>query len=73
MTIPTEALIESPCIRHCCLNDDDICLGCFRSLAEIKDWQAKSDNEKKTVLDLCQQRREASHTKLHDISNILFD
>ncbi|MGZ8185918.1 MAG: DUF1289 domain-containing protein [Methylobacter sp.] len=27
--------IASPCIRNCCLNNDDICLGCFRSLHEI--------------------------------------
>ncbi|MEO1926243.1 MAG: DUF1289 domain-containing protein, partial [Gammaproteobacteria bacterium] len=23
--------IQSPCVRNCCLNEDDICLGCRRS------------------------------------------
>ncbi|WAK03539.1 DUF1289 domain-containing protein [Methylobacter sp. YRD-M1] len=36
--------ILSPCIRQCCLNKDDICLGCFRSLEEIISW-AKVDEE----------------------------
>ena len=30
--------INSPCVRNCCLNEQDICLGCFRSLDEIKLW-----------------------------------
>jgi len=30
--------VESPCIRKCCLNENDICLGCFRSLIEITQW-----------------------------------
>ncbi|MBT2912746.1 DUF1289 domain-containing protein, partial [Vibrio anguillarum] len=25
---------KSPCIRQCCLDEMDICLGCFRSLNE---------------------------------------
>jgi len=29
---------QSPCIRNCCLDDDLTCLGCFRSLEEIKEW-----------------------------------
>ncbi|WP_156302871.1 DUF1289 domain-containing protein, partial [Methylogaea oryzae] len=24
-----------PCVRNCCLDSTDICLGCFRALAEI--------------------------------------
>lgn len=30
--------LSSPCVRMCCLDEDDICLGCFRSLDEIKNW-----------------------------------
>jgi len=32
------AKVESPCIRNCCLDSNDICMGCFRSLAEITQW-----------------------------------
>ncbi len=32
-----EPSIPSPCIDNCCL-DDDICMGCFRTIQEIMDW-----------------------------------
>ena len=35
--------IESPCIGNCCLDDFDICLGCFRTLEEIKAWWQVDD------------------------------
>ena len=30
--------VKSPCIRNCCLDENDICLGCFRSVEEITSW-----------------------------------
>lgn len=30
--------VASPCRRQCCLDDQDICLGCGRTLQEILDW-----------------------------------
>ena len=40
--------ITSPCIKNCCLDTNDICIGCFRQLDEIMLW-GKSDtsNEQK--------------------------
>ncbi len=33
--VTTEELPASPCVRRCCLDDrTDVCVGCFRSLAE---------------------------------------
>lgn len=37
-------LIESPCIGQCCLSEQDVCLGCYRSLDEITKWTLV-DNE----------------------------
>jgi len=48
--------INSPCVRNCCLNDQDICLGCFRLLDEITGWAAMTDQERKQVLVNCQLR-----------------
>jgi len=48
----------SPCVRNCCLNEEDICLGCFRHLDEITGWTAMSEQQKLAVLEKCQQRRE---------------
>lgn len=43
-------MIESPCVRHCCLDENDICLGCHRSLEEIKQWGLASLEDKRLIL-----------------------
>ncbi|WP_019616817.1 DUF1289 domain-containing protein [Psychromonas ossibalaenae] len=48
----------SPCIRNCCLDQSDICMGCFRSLQEIKEWGQASDIRKQEINVLCLQREE---------------
>ena len=53
----------SPCIRNCCLDEGDICLGCFRSLAEIIGWQEKSSTEQRTILVNCAQRKNEQSDK----------
>jgi predicted Fe-S protein YdhL (DUF1289 family) len=35
---PAGEEVVSPCRRQCCLDDQDICLGCGRTLQEILDW-----------------------------------
>ena len=44
------AKVESPCIRNCCLDDNDICMGCFRSLIEITQWTLVDDNTRQAFL-----------------------
>ena len=48
---------ESPCVRNCCLNDDDICMGCFRSLEEIKQWGGSDAFNKQAILVAAKARR----------------
>jgi len=50
---------QSPCIRNCCLDDDLTCLGCFRSLEEIKEWGIVDDHRRRIILQNAKQRREA--------------
>jgi len=50
---------QSPCIRNCCLDDDDTCLGCFRSLEEIKEWGMVDEHRRRVILVNAKQRREA--------------
>jgi len=38
--------IASPCVRNCCLDKQDVCIGCGRTLAEIVLW-GDADNEQK--------------------------
>ena len=40
----------SPCVGNCCLDDDLICLGCFRSLDEIKEWGMMDIHRRRVVL-----------------------
>jgi predicted Fe-S protein YdhL (DUF1289 family) len=50
---------QSPCIRNCCLDDDLTCLGCFRSLDEIKEWGVVDNHRRRIILQNAKQRREA--------------
>ncbi|MFV1982445.1 MAG: DUF1289 domain-containing protein [Thiohalomonadales bacterium] len=50
-------MIQSPCVRNCCLNEADYCLGCFRSLEEICNWNSYSEEAKKMIIVVCEKRR----------------
>ncbi len=52
-------IAHSPCIRNCCLNEEDTCLGCFRSLDEIAQWNEADNHARHIVLQNARQRREA--------------
>ena len=54
--------VQSPCIENCCLNDEKICLGCFRSIGEISQWSQMNDKIRLDVLHKAETRR-----KIHDI------
>lgn len=48
----------SPCVDNCCLDENDICLGCERTLDEILAWRQLSDFEKTKIIDDCKIRQE---------------
>ncbi len=50
--------IASPCVRNCCLNEVDICLGCFRHIDEIMAWRQLDDTGKRAVIAQCQERQQ---------------
>ena len=47
----------SPCIGLCKLNADDICLGCARSMAEIRSWGLLSRTQQRKILTRIQLQR----------------
>lgn len=57
--------VQSPCIENCCLNDEKICLGCFRSIVEISQWSQMNDGMRLDVLHKAEKRR-----KLFDIKRL---
>ncbi|MCJ8299755.1 MAG: DUF1289 domain-containing protein [Pseudomonadales bacterium] len=55
--------IGSPCIRNCCLNDQDVCLGCFRTIEEICAWSAMDSASRQQVLNTAKERRKHAGNK----------
>lgn len=53
----------SPCIRNCCLDHDEVCLGCFRTLHEITQWTYLNDTEKQAVVEEAKQRKQIHEAK----------
>lgn len=55
----------SPCVRNCCLDDDNVCLGCGRALEEIVGWSAASDDEKRAIIERSRARVEERQQRRH--------
>lgn len=49
----------NPCVRNCCLDEQDVCLGCGRTLSEITGWSRLSEQERRKVLEASAARRDA--------------
>jgi predicted Fe-S protein YdhL (DUF1289 family) len=48
--------LASPCVRNCCLDEANVCLGCGRSLEEIVRWATTGDADKEAILARSRQR-----------------
>ncbi len=57
--------VESPCIRNCCLDNNDICMGCFRSLTEITQWAVVDDKTRREFLKNVTKRKFQSQLKFN--------
>ena len=55
-----ERPVASPCVNICALDEDDVCTGCQRTVAEITRWGRMSNDERRVVLGLCHERAKAS-------------
>ena len=44
-------MIKSPCLKSCKLDSNDkICIGCKRTIEEIKKWSSLSDKDRSKIL-----------------------
>lgn len=57
--------MKSPCVRNCCLDDNDICLGCFRSIEEIVGWSSATEEEQRAIIANAEQRRHEYELKFN--------
>ena len=49
--------IKSPCVSNCCLDNEDICLGCFRHIDEITGWHSADDHRRLEILKAIKERK----------------
>ncbi len=53
-----DSSIPSPCIAVCQIDDaTDCCIGCFRSIDEIRDWPIMTADEKTQALTRIERRK----------------
>lgn len=50
---------STPCIGVCTVDQNDVCVGCFRSCAEIAAWASLSEAQRRTVMAALPARRDA--------------
>lgn len=53
-----EAGPPSPCVRDCCLDEQDVCLGCGRHVDEILRWRQSTASEREAILANALRRKE---------------
>jgi predicted Fe-S protein YdhL (DUF1289 family) len=52
------APIRTPCIKVCVVDgESSLCLGCFRTLAEVAGWARFSDAEREAIMAELPERR----------------
>jgi predicted Fe-S protein YdhL (DUF1289 family) len=50
--------IATPCVQVCVVDGESgLCLGCFRTLAEVAGWARLSDNERQMIIEALPDRR----------------
>lgn len=50
-------VVPSPCVRACTLDDDEVCVGCGRSLGEIKAWGGADPAARRRIVAQAQTRK----------------
>ena len=56
---PAKPTVDAPCVRNCCLDEDDICMGCGRTFKEIQQWHGMSAEQRGALLSIAERRRTA--------------
>ena len=58
MPTVTPAPIATPCVKVCIVDGESgLCLGCYRTLAEVAGWGRMSDAERAAIMAQLPERR----------------
>lgn len=50
-------MVESPCVACCRLNAEKVCVGCYRHITEIVDWNRRTDEQNTAILQQVAERK----------------
>jgi len=53
-------MVKSPCVAVCALDENDVCIGCYRTGDEIINWGIMDNTQKAEVLEKVAQREKES-------------
>ncbi|WP_250657714.1 DUF1289 domain-containing protein [Alkalimarinus coralli] len=59
--VKDESVVVSPCIGICALDENDVCVGCYRTGLEISHWGGMDASERNEVLRLVKEREKSSY------------
>lgn len=59
MPSPASSPVASPCVRRCTLDQGDVCVGCGRTLEDIRQWREMTEAERADCVNRAAQRRKA--------------
>lgn len=49
--------VPSPCVSLCKLDDERVCVGCFRHVEDIREWRSADDDRRREIRQRAEQRR----------------
>ncbi|WP_074569057.1 DUF1289 domain-containing protein [Pseudomonas cichorii] len=49
--------VPSPCVSLCRLDEQKVCLGCFRHVEDIREWRSADDDRRRQIRRNADQRR----------------
>ncbi|MGH8166046.1 MAG: DUF1289 domain-containing protein [Woeseiaceae bacterium] len=55
--LPRPGFPPSPCIDICTLDDDNVCIGCKRTIGEIVSWSTMTADQQWQVVNALPERR----------------
>ena len=55
--------VNSPCVDICALDEEDVCIGCYRHGREVSHWGIYSNEQKLQVLESCKARSQGKNIK----------
>jgi predicted Fe-S protein YdhL (DUF1289 family) len=53
------AAVPSPCISLCRLDEQKVCLGCFRHVEDIREWRSADDHRRRVIVAQAERRKVA--------------